>query len=216
MARGWLFDLDGVVADTAEFHYRAWQTLADRHGLPFDRDMNEQLKGVSRTESLTAILDGREVSERDFAAMLKEKNDAYLAALENLGERDILPGMATLLDELKATGHPIAIASASRNAAALLRRLGLLDHFDAVSDGYSVARSKPAPDVFLHAAGQLHIPSSDALVVEDALAGIEGARAAGMSCLSVGRHLRDAGADFHVDGTEHIDWRAIEAELEKA
>ena len=201
MASAYIFDLDGVVTDTAELHYRAWQRLADQHGLPFDREKNEQLKGVSRVESLTIMLAGQACSETAFAAMLKSKNQDYVSSLNQLGPGDILPGMGELIEQLRIQNIPIAIASASKNARAILERIGLHSRFDAISDGHSVANSKPAPDVFIHAAGQLRQRCADCTVIEDAAAGVEAARAAGMGVVGVGAHLESAQPDQWVNST---------------
>lgn len=209
MAKALLFDLDGVVTDTAELHYQAWQELADRHDIPFDRDSNEALRGLSREDSLLALLDGRGCADEEFRAMLDAKNQRYLQLLEGLTPEDVLPGIDALLDELSSQGVPIAIASSSRNARAIVGRLDLERHFSVVSDGNSVRRSKPAPDVFVHAAGQLAANCDDCIVLEDAAAGIIGARTAGMRTVGVGAHVADAGPDLLVATTAEITSRSL-------
>ena len=183
---GFIFDLDGVLTDTAEFHYRAWQRLADEAGLPFNRAANENLRGVSRRESLMLILAGRVYPEEQIREMLARKNDYYLAAIQSITPADLLPGARELLQELRAAGIKAGVGSASKNAAEVIERLGIRDELDAVADGYSVARPKPAPDLFLFAAEQLGLKPENAVVVEDAAAGIEAARAGGFRSVGLG------------------------------
>lgn len=186
LVRGFIFDLDGVLTDTAEFHYRAWQRLADEVGLPFDRAANEHLRGVSRRASLDLILRGREYPEDQIEAMLARKNGYYLEAIREITPADVLPGARELLAEIKTAGLKSALGSASRNAGEVLDRLGLRPLLDAVADGNSVARPKPAPDLFLHAAKQLGLPPAACAVVEDAAAGIEAALAGAMRTVGLG------------------------------
>ncbi|MGA1190806.1 MAG: beta-phosphoglucomutase [Bdellovibrionota bacterium] len=182
-----LFDLDGVITDTAEYHYRGWKALADELGIAFDREKNEALKGVSRMDSLNRILGERagEYSPAEKAALAKKKNDYYLKLLEELDESAILPGVKNLLEELKSAGIKTAIASSSKNAPAILSQLGIESLFDAIADGNNVQVSKPDPEVFLLAAEQLRIRPCDCLGVEDAEAGITAIQAAGMRSLGV-------------------------------
>jgi len=190
-----IFDLDGVITDTAEYHYRAWKCLADEEGLPFTREDNEHLRGVSRRESLMLILKGRVYSEGKIQAMMERKNGYYLEFIKEISPHDLLPGARELLEEIRAAGLKNALGSASKNAGEVLDRLGIRSLFDAVSDGYSVERQKPAPDLFLHAAKQLGLPPSECVVVEDAAAGIEAARAGGFRSVGLGPRERVAGAD---------------------
>jgi beta-phosphoglucomutase len=184
--RGFIFDLDGVLTDTAEFHYRAWQRLADEEGLPFSREANEKLRGVSRRESLMLIIGQRLFSEDQIQGMMERKNKYYWQAVESISPADLLPGARELLVEIRAAGLKLAVGSASKNAAQVIDRLGLRSLLDAVSDGYSVERPKPAPDLFLHAAAQLDLSPPDCVVVEDAAAGIEAARAGGFHSVGLG------------------------------
>lgn len=181
-----IFDLDGVITDTAEYHYRAWQRLADEEGLPFDRMVNERLRGVSRRESLDIILHGRPYSSEKIEAMMARKNEYYREMLGQISPADLLPGVTHLLDELDAAHIPYAIASASRNAPDVVQSLGIAHRLAVLADGHSVARPKPAPDLFRYAAAQLNVPPAHCLVVEDAAAGIEAALAAGMPALALG------------------------------
>ena len=184
-----------MITDTAEYHYRAWKRLAGEEGLPFSREDNEQLRGVSRRESLMLILKGRTYPEEKIQEMMARKNGYYLDYLKEISPRDLLPGARELLEEIRAAGLKAALGSASKNAGEVLDRLGIRSFFDAISDGYSVERQKPAPDLFLHAAQQLGLSPSECVVVEDAAAGIEAARAGGFRSIGLGPHDRVGSAD---------------------
>jgi len=194
--RGFIFDLDGVLTDTAEFHYRAWQRLADEEGLPFDRQANEALRGVSRRESLMLITGQRAYSEEQIQSMMDRKNQYYLQAIETISPRDLLPGARELLQEIRAAGLKSAVGSASKNASQVIDGLGLRPWLDAVSDGNSVQHPKPAPDLFLHAAAQLGLPPAECVVVEDAAAGIEAAQAGEFRSVGLGPRERVGKADI--------------------
>jgi beta-phosphoglucomutase len=181
-----IFDLDGVITDTAEFHFRAWKRLADEEGLSFTRADNEHLRGVSRRDSLLRLLKGRPVEEEKLQEMMARKNTYYRAMLTEITPADLLPGVTGLLDELDRAGIPYAIASASRNAPDVVKRLGITDRLAALTDGHHVENQKPAPDLFLYAAERLETPPARCLVVEDAAAGIQAALAAGMAALALG------------------------------
>ncbi len=184
--RAVIFDLDGVITDTAEYHYQAWQRLADEEGLPFDRVANEHCRGVSRRESLLVVLGGRPESEERMQALMARKQTYYEALLDRIGPADLLPGVVDLLDQLDAAAIPYGIASASKNAPAVCKRLGIAERLGVLADGHSVERPKPAPDLFRFAAAGLGVPAVRCLVVEDAAAGIEAALAAGMAALALG------------------------------
>lgn len=190
------FDLDGVLTDTAQAHFRAWKRMADALGIPFDEEANEALKGVDRMGSLALILGDRpdyEAAQRDrFAAI---KNGWYLAEIARFGPGDLFPGARDALEQCRAAGLRIALASASRNAPLLLDRLEIADRFDAVIDPAGVARGKPAPDIFLAAAAALGTSPARMLGVEDAAAGIAAIRAAGSPALGIGDPVTLAGAD---------------------
>ena len=196
MLRAFIFDLDGVLTDTAEYHYRAWKRVADEAGLPFTRDDNEHLRGVSRRESLLLILKGRPDPEEKIQAMMARKNNYYLEFIKEISPRDLLPGAQELLEELRANDYKTALGSASKNAREVVERLGIDSLLDAISDGYSVERQKPAPDLFLHAAAQLGLPPNACVVVEDAAAGIEAAKAGGFRSIGLGPRERVGGADM--------------------
>jgi len=188
--KGFIFDLDGVITDTAEYHYRGWKRLADEEGLSFTREANEHLRGVPRRESLMLILKGHIYSEERILEMMERKNNYYLAFIKEIGPRDLLPGARELLEEIRAAGLKNALGSASKNAGEVIQRLGIRDLFDAVSDGFSVERQKPAPDLFLHAASQLGLSAAECVVVEDAAAGIEAALAGGFGSVGLGPRER--------------------------
>lgn len=188
MIRGVLFDLDGVLVTTDEFHYRAWQRLADEEGIYFDRAINERLRGVSRMESLEILLarSTRTYSPQEKQALADRKNSAYRESLKSLTPSDVLPGVREMLTGLRSRGIRLAVGSSSRNAPLILERTGLYGAFDVVVDGNDIRRSKPDPEVFLLAAERLGLAPRECLVVEDALAGIEAARRAGMRVLGIG------------------------------
>jgi beta-phosphoglucomutase len=184
--QGFIFDLDGVLTDTAELHYRAWQRLADEEGLPFDRQANEVLRGVARRESLLLIVGNRQYPEAALQALMDRKNRYYVESIQAITPQDVLPGVVELLDQLRRSGIKIAIGSASKNARTVIEKLGIADRVDAIADGYSVERPKPAPDLFLYAAAQLGLAPAHCVVVEDAPAGIAAAIAAGMWTIGLG------------------------------
>jgi beta-phosphoglucomutase len=195
MIRAFIFDLDGVITDTAEYHYRGWKRLAEEEGLPFSRDDNEHLRGVPRRESLMLILKDRLYPEEKILEMMERKNNYYLAFIKEITPRDLLPGAKELLEEIHAAGLKNALGSASKNAGEVIERLGIRELFDAVSDGFSVERQKPAPDLFLHAAAQLGLSPAECVVVEDAAAGIEAAIAGGFRSVGLGPAERVGRAD---------------------
>ena len=155
--RGFIFDLDGVLTDTAEYHYQAWQRLADDLAIPFDRERNEALRGVSRRHSLELLLAGRVYPEEQMLEMMERKNSYYQALLKQVSQDDLLPGACALLEALRTAGKKIAIGSASKNAREVVQRLQIASCIDAIADGYSVVRPKPAPDLFVYAAGLLGV-----------------------------------------------------------
>ena len=202
--KGFIFDLDGVLTDTAEYHYRGWKRLAEEEGLPFTREDNEHLRGIPRRESLLLILKDRKYSEGKILEMMERKNDYYLQFIKEISPRDLLPGAKELLEEIRAAGLKNALGSASKNAAEVLDRLGIRSLFDAVSEGHSVERQKPAPDLFLHAARQLGLTPDECVVIEDAAAGIEAARAGGFYSIGLGPPERVGAADVNFPGLEGL------------
>lgn len=184
--RAFIFDLDGVITDTAEFHYRSWKRLADEEGIPFTRQDNEALRGVSRRESLNRLLKGRTIDEATAQEWMTRKNQYYIAYLDEITPANVLPGVLNLLDEARAAGIKIALGSASRNARPALEKLQIIDKFDAVGDGYSVVNTKPAPDLFIWTAGRLDVSPTQAVVFEDAEAGVAAALTGGFWVVGIG------------------------------
>ena len=195
MIRAFIFDLDGVITDTAEYHYRGWKRLADEEGLSFTREDNEQLRGIPRRESLMLILKDRVYPEEEIQEMMERKNGYYLQFIKEISPRDLLPGAKELLEEIRAAGLKNALGSASKNAGEVIERLGIQSLFDAISDGHTVERQKPAPDLFLHAAQQLSLSPAECVVVEDAAAGVEAARSGGFRSIGLGPAERVGKAD---------------------
>jgi beta-phosphoglucomutase len=204
MIRAFIFDLDGVITDTAEYHYRGWKRLAEEEGLAFTREDNEQLRGIPRRESLLLILQDRTYPEEKILEMMTRKNSYYLEFIREISPRDLLPGAKELLEEIRAAGLKNALGSASKNAIEVLDRLGIRALFDAIADGHSVERQKPAPDLFLHAASQLGLPPAECVVVEDAAAGIEAANAGGFHSIGLGPWERVAKAEAVFPSLERV------------
>ncbi|MDM9581642.1 beta-phosphoglucomutase [Nostoc sp. GT001] len=211
--QGFIFDLDGVLTDTAELHYLAWQKLADEEGIPFNREANEALRGVSRRASLMLIVGDRPYSEAQIEEMMERKNRYYVELIQNMTPQDLLPGAIALLDELRQADIKIGIGSASKNARPVLERLGIVDKVDAIADGYSVQEPKPAPDLFLYAAKQLGIEPAQSVVVEDAAAGVEAALAAGMWAVGLGPVERVGAAHIVLPSLEDIKWADLREQL---
>jgi beta-phosphoglucomutase len=211
--KAFIFDLDGVITDTAEYHYRGWKRLADEEGLAFTREDNEQLRGIPRRESLLLILQDRTYPEEKILEMMERKNKYYLEFIREISPRDLLPGAKELLEEIRAAGLKNALGSASKNAMEVLDRLGIRSLFDAIADGHSVERQKPAPDLFLHAAGQLGLAPDDCVVVEDAAAGIEAANAGGFHSIGLGPWERVAKAEAVFPSLSGLHLKGIFAAL---
>jgi kojibiose phosphorylase len=210
---GIIFDLDGVITDTSEFHYLAWKKLADEEGIPFDREANEGLRGIPRRESLMAILQGRPATESQIQDMMERKNKYYIELMQSITPKDLLPGAAELLEELQAAGIKIALGSSSKNARTVIQRLGIADKFMAIADGYSVSNSKPAPDLFLFAAEKLGVSPQNCIVVEDAAAGIEAGLAADMKVVGLGPNERVGKAHIVLPSLEGVTWKDLQQHL---
>ena len=204
MIQGFIFDLDGVLTDTAEYHFRGWKRLADEFGIPFTREDNEFLRGIPRRESLLMILKEREYADEQILQMMERKNNYYLEFIRETTPRDVLPGARELLEEIRAAGLKSAVGSASKNAPEVVERLGIAHLLDAVSHGGSVQRQKPHPDLFLHAAAQLGLDAAECVVVEDAAAGIEAARAGGFRSVGLGPPERVGRADITLPDLEGV------------
>ena len=192
-----LFDLDGVLVDTAIYHFQAWRKLGEQFNFQLSEEQNEQLKGVSRVESLNKILDwaGAEASQSQKDAWLIEKNDNYLNLISNMNPNEILPGVLDFLGQIKELGYKIGLGSASKNAVVILEKTQLLPWFDVIIDGNKVTKSKPDPEVFLKGAEGLQTSATECIVFEDAQAGIDAAIAANMKTIGIGIPENLKGAD---------------------
>lgn len=197
---GFIFDLDGVITDTAEYHYLSWQRLADELEIPFSREDNDALRGVPRRRSLELVLKGRTLPEDEMQRLMTLKNDYYRSFLSRVSPDDLLPGVGAFLDQARAQGIKIGLGSASKNARDVLERLGVMPLFDAIGDGSSVANQKPAPDLFVWVAGGLRLPPSQCVVFEDAEAGIDAAKAGGFWTVGLGPAERVGHAHRRLDG----------------
>ena len=186
--KGIIFDLDGVICSTDHYHYLAWKALADRLGAYFDETINNRLRGVSRMASLEIVLERYDgtLTEEEKLAAAEEKNNTYRELLKQMTPADLSDEVKTTLDALRAKGLLLGIGSSSKNTRFILSRIGLGDYFDKISDGTNITRSKPDPEVFLKAAEYLGLEPKDCLVVEDAVAGVQAAHAAGMDAAAVG------------------------------
>ncbi len=202
-----IFDLDGVITDTAEYHYLAWKKLADEEGLEFDKELNEQLKGVSRLDSLKIMLkhNNKNINSDLMTQWATRKNNYYVDYINTITPEDLLPGIGELLGTLKSDSVKIALGSASKNAIPVLERLKIVQYFDVIGDGNSVKNSKPAPDIFLHAAEQLGESPETCIVIEDAEAGVEAAKEAGMKVVGIGTKDKMHRADFIYSCPSQID-----------
>lgn len=202
--KGFIFDLDGVLVDTAEFHYRAWKRLADEEGLPFDRQANEALRGIPRRQSLKLVLKGKSLPENRMQELMDRKNRYYLDFIGEITRSDLLPGALELLNEIRQAGLKTAIGSASRNTRQVVERLQIGALLDAISDGDSVVNPKPAPDLFIHAAGQLHLSPHECVVVEDAAAGVQAAVEGGFRSIGLGPPERVGAAELMFPSLEGL------------
>lgn len=208
-----IFDLDGVVVNTAKYHYLAWKKLAAELGFEFDIAQNERLKGVSRMDSLNIVLEvgGIEgLSEEEKLKLAAKKNDYYLEMISDIDESEILPGILEFIQKIKKEGYLIALGSASKSGGMILEKMNLKDQFDIVVDGNLVDKPKPNPQVFVKAAALLGVPCENCIVVEDAKAGIEAALAGNMKCIGVGDKTILGAANIVVSGTS--DLKAVNLE----
>lgn len=201
-----IFDLDGVIVSTDKFHYKAWKQLADREEIYFDKTINNRLRGVSRRESLHIILE-RSVADYtndEISEMLEFKNNIYKESLRELSEKDILSNFNELYSILKENNVTMAIGSSSKNTKTILKQIGLIDAFDAIADGNDIKRSKPHPEVFLLAAERLGVNPRDCYVIEDAIAGIEAAKACGMTAIAINDAVKSDLADYCIENLLEI------------
>ncbi|MCP3773200.1 beta-phosphoglucomutase [Paenibacillus sp. MZ04-78.2] len=211
--RAVIFDLDGVITDTAEYHYEAWKALAEELSIPFTREFNEELKGISRMESLEKILvlggKAHDVTEEQKIALANKKNEHYLTLIQNITPADVLPGISEFIAEIQAQGLKIGLASASKNAFAVLESLGLKDKFHAIVDAKTVQRGKPDPEIFLKAARLLEVEPGACIGVEDAAAGVEAIKGAGMFAVAIGAKELFGHADLVYKSTAELSLEAI-------
>ncbi|MBU3114166.1 beta-phosphoglucomutase [Clostridium lacusfryxellense] len=207
-----LFDLDGVVVDTAKYHYLAWKRLANSLGFDFTHKDNERLKGVSRMQSLEILLSIGKIkpSDEEKSKMAEEKNNWYVEYISKLDENEILPGVKDFLIELRRNGIKIALGSASKNSMLILNNLNLTSYFDAIIDGNKVSKAKPDPEVFLLGAYELKVHPSECVVFEDAQAGIDAAKAANMKVIGIGQKDVLLNADKVFEGLSNADMDIIE------
>ena len=200
MKKAFIFDLDGVLCFTDKYHFRAWKALADRLGIPFDENVNDRLRGVSRMASLEIILSlgSTSYSEEEKAAFAEEKNELYRTFLKGMTPSDITQEVRSTLDELRRRGYRLAIGSSSKNTPLILERTDMAKYFDAVSDGNNITHSKPDPEVFLKAAEFLGLRPEECYVVEDAEAGIDAGSAGGFTTVGIGPAAHYAKTDMPI------------------
>jgi beta-phosphoglucomutase len=215
--KGFIFDLDGVIVDTAKYHFLAWKKIANELGIDFTLEHNELLKGVSRVRSLDIILElGKvEASQEDKDKWLIQKNEDYLSYLVDMDESEILPGVMPVLQFLKDNNQPIALGSASKNARPILEKTGTLAFFDAIVDGNDVVNAKPDPEVFLHAARLLNITNEDSIVFEDSVAGVQAANVAKMMSIGIGEEDTLHEAQYIFKDFTKIDSAFLESLINK-
>lgn len=210
--KGFIFDLDGVIVDTAKYHYLAWKKLANQLGFEFTKEQNEMFKGVSRKRCLEILLDIGDINatQEQFDLWMVEKNVDYLEYIDKMDESEILPDVKNVLDYLKSHNQPIALGSASKNAQPILEKVGLLSYFDAIVDGNNVTKAKPDPEVFLIASKLLMVKPENCIVFEDAVAGIEAANNAKMTSIGIGDKNILNEADFNFIDFTKMDINFIE------
>ena len=215
--KAFIFDLDGVIVDTAKYHFLAWKKIADQIGINFTHEHNELLKGVSRVRSLDIILDlGKiEASQEDKDKWLIQKNEDYLLYLVDMNESEILPGVFPILKYLKEKQQPIALGSASKNARPILEKTGILSFFDAIVDGNDVSNAKPDPEVFLIAAKALNTSPENSIVFEDSIAGVQAANIGKMTSIGIGDEKTLHEAKYIFKDFTHIDSRFIDTLIQK-
>lgn len=215
--KAFIFDLDGVIVDTAKYHYLAWKKIANQLGIDFTHEHNELLKGVSRVRSLDIILELGNVkaSQEDKDKWLVQKNEDYLSYLVTMDESEILPGVMPILDYLKNNKQGIALGSASKNAKPILEKTGIMSYFDAIVDGNDVSNAKPDPEVFLQAAKLLNASNENSIVFEDSVAGIQAANIANMTSVGIGDKEVLQEAKYIFPDFTHMDTSFIEALINK-
>jgi len=207
MIKGVIFDLDGVVTDTAEYHFLGWKKMADEEGLYFDRKINEDLRGVSRLRSLEIILENNNIALTDEKKeeLAEKKNRYYRESLGLISENDYLPGIKKLIHELRDRGVRTAIASASKNAKTVVKNLHAEDLFEFIADGYSVTKTKPEPDLFLFAVKSIGLKADECVVVEDAKAGVDAANKGGIHSVGIGPENRVGHSELRYDDPSEMN-----------
>ena len=206
--QGVIFDLDGVITDTAHLHFLAWKALGDSLGVEITLELNERLKGLGRQETLTLILKEAglydKYTEAERQALADRKNRAYVASLDSLGPQDLLPGIGDSLKDLQKRDIKIGLASSSQNAGLIIKKLGLESYFEAMVDPRGLSKGKPDPEIYLKAAAALGLSPAKCAGVEDARAGLEAIRAAGMTAIALGQSLEQVPADYHLSSTRDL------------
>lgn len=215
--KGFIFDLDGVIVDTAKYHFLAWKKLANSIGVDFSEAQNEQLKGVSRIKSLEMILEwgNKKINEEEFTALMAKKNDDYLSHIAKMDAQEILPDVPKVLDYLTQEKQAISLGSASKNARMILEKVHLINQFDAIVDGNDVIKGKPNPEVFLKAAKELNTAAKDCIVFEDSVAGVQAANSANMISIGIGDKEILHEADYVFRGFTKISTQFIEELIRK-
>lgn len=208
-----IFDLDGVITDTAEYHYHAWKALGEEVGVPFTREFNEELKGISRMESLDKILAFgnklNDFTQEEKEMMAARKNEHYVRLIEGITPNDILPGIIDLIHTIKSKGLKLGLASVSKNAFSVMGKLELTDQFDVIVDAAKVQKGKPNPEIFLTAAEMLGVEASDCLGIEDAAAGVDSIKGAGMFAVGIGNEETLKNADLIYNSTSEVSFDEI-------
>jgi len=215
--KGFIFDLDGVIVDTAKYHFLAWRKLANSIGVDFTKTQNEQLKGVSRVRSLEKILawGDKTISQEEFSTLMGKKNDDYLLYIKSMDKSEILPDVPKVLNYLVEKGQPISLGSASKNARVILEKVALIHKFDAIVDGNDVSKAKPDPEVFLNAARLLDIKENACIVFEDSVAGVQAANKANMISIGIGdKHILNE-ADYIFNDFTEISTEFLEELINK-
>lgn len=202
-----IFDMDGVIVDTAKYHFKAWQRLADTLGIPFTEEQNEQLKGVSRVDSLERILawGNLQLNNNKKIELMDLKNKWYLDFVAEVSPEEMLPGAHEFLLSLKENGIKIALGSSSRNSILILEKLGIIHLFDAIIDGTKIHFSKPHPEVFLKGAADLNVEPSEVIVFEDAISGVEAAKTGGFHCIGIGEASTLKQADMIINSLAEVN-----------
>jgi beta-phosphoglucomutase len=215
--KAFIFDLDGVIVDTAKYHFLAWQKISQELGIEFTHEHNEELKGVSRVRSLDIILGigNIEATQEQKDKWLTQKNEDYLSYLVDMDENELLPGVTNVLQFLKEKNQLIALGSASKNARPILEKTNIIDYFDAIVDGNDVSNAKPDPEVFLRAAKLVGISNENAIVFEDSVAGIQAANIANMTSIGIGEQETLKESKFCFPNFLEIDSNFIEKLINK-